>query len=246
VWSGTDNSLEFFNMLTRNLAIALVASLGIHILGMTAVTIITPEDFFKTEPFTKVTFLGPILEKTAFEMMVEGSDPVARTRYTLGTLSGADKYLRVSITKVDTGPVGTSSLYESNMDLMIRGFLSGNKITPSVMFGLDPADALMKEWNMGSEEVAGRRKVAYRPELPVVTKGLYGQADAFSVKVKALLDGGGRVIRAEALTTTGYPGLDISATKYVKGWIFEPTLDADERGEWVEVDVILKVSTGGV
>ena len=47
--------------------------------------------------------------------------------------------------------------------------------------------------------------------------------------------------KAEVLTTTGYPQLDMIASKHVMGWIFEPKERLAPGGdEWCDVEVVLK------
>jgi hypothetical protein len=48
------------------------------------------------------------------------------------------------------------------------------------------------------------------------------------------------VKKAEPVTTTGYPKLDILAVKHVRGWIFEAS--GANEDEWIVVEV--KLNTG--
>lgn len=60
-------------MMIRNLFIALLASLAVHILWMSAIAITVPEDFHRVRTYTRIDFLGPILQKTAFDMALESA-----------------------------------------------------------------------------------------------------------------------------------------------------------------------------
>ncbi len=62
---------------------------------------------------------------------------------------------------------------------------------------------------------------------------------SFRVKVKVQIGRDGNVKHAEPLTTTGYPQLDMMASKYAKGWIFEPKEDVNVPDEWQVVEVVL-------
>jgi hypothetical protein len=222
-----------------------MVSFGAHLVGITAVNIVPPENFFKTEPFTEVTFLGPLLERTAIDIMIGGQDPAGRTKYAFASMRDIYDPLKVPVPKINTGFTATEVHGASGMDLMIRDFLSGNKSTPGALFGIDAAGGLMRESGMRPLSPLSKREVIHRPVPPRVISGIYGRRDSFSVRVRALVDRGGRVIRAESFTTTGYPGLDMLASKYVKGWMFESSDASPSEGEWVDVEVKLLTSPGG-
>lgn len=232
-------------MMTRNFTIALVLSFGAHLVGITAVNIVPPENFFKTEPFTEVTFLGPLLEKTAIDIMIGGQDPAGRTNYAFSSMGDIYDPLEVQVPRINAVFTSSEVHGSSGMDLVIRDFLSGNKSTPGALFGISAGGRLMRDMSSRPLSFPAEREVVYRPAPPVVIRGVYGRRDSFAVTVRALVDRGGRVIRAESFTTTGYPALDMLASKYVKGWIFESSETSSAGGEWVDVQVKLFASPGG-
>ena len=211
-------------MIDRSLRIAFGISLGIHIFAMSAVMIVIPEKAGRKRSLTRVDFLGPILEKTAFDIMLESASPAVETTYSLGDAPFGYRDLQVS-------PPGRMSLklefpqhLENRMDSIILSTLTGYKIVPDFYLDVE-------------EGIPGGRKVIYTPDQPFVMKSLYGGKNFINVKVRALVDSSGTVRKTESVTTTGYPQLDILAAKYVRSWTFE----ARETGEdeWIVLDVTL-------
>ncbi len=95
----------------------------------------------------------------------------------------------------------------------------------------------------GWEEASRGREIFSRPDSPRVGRGLYGGKEKFKEKIKVLVDPGGKVKRAEPVTTPGFPRLDITASEYVRSWIFESREDTAEDEE-VVVEVVLDSSGG--
>jgi hypothetical protein len=221
-------------MIDRNLRIAVCISVGVHIFAMSAVMIVVPNDIGRNKSFTRVDFLGPILEKTAFDIMLESANPVVKTSYGWGMLPESPEDLGVSspgrISFEQDLPAG----FENSLDRAIIDALSDYKSVPD--FFLDVRDERMNRlgWR------AGERRIIYTSEQPYIMKGLYGDKEIIRIKVRALVSSRGEVKKTEPVTTTGYPQLDMLAAKYVRSWIFE----AREEGvdEWVLLEV--KLNTG--
>jgi hypothetical protein len=226
-------------MIGRNLRIALLISLGVHIVGMSAVTIIAPDDFKKARPYTRVDFLGPILKKTAFDIMLENISPAAITTYRYMFLSPRSGDLKIAIPKRKSTIQEFPEYLENSMDALVMDFLESSKSVPDFGLDLGMNNFMLGKW--GNEDVKGtnERNVIYRPEAPSIMRALYGDEDTFKIRVKVLIGRDGNIKKVEPLTTTGYPRLDITASKFVRGWIFEPSKDAIAADEWQEVDVIL-------
>ncbi len=226
-------------MIGRNLRIALLISLGVHIVGMSAVTIIAPDDIKRAHPYTRIDFLGPILKKTAFDIMLENVNPVVMTTYRYIFLPSQSRELEVAAPKRRSTVQEFPDYLENNMDTLVMSFLTGSKAVPDFTLDLDVDDFVLGKWGTDYTGQAKERKVIYRPEAPSVMRALYGGEETFKIRVKVLIDAGGNVKKVEPLTTTGYPRLDIAASKFVRGWIFEPRKEAAAADEWQEVDVIL-------
>ncbi|MFH1665476.1 MAG: TonB family protein [Candidatus Omnitrophota bacterium] len=222
-------------MISRGFQIALLVSLAAHILIMSVVTIVTPDDVKRMRPYTRIDFLGSILRKTAFEVMLENIDdgsvrdigrrPGERER---PDLLAAD--VRRSESIVSEFP----EYQEKSMERAALGSLTGRKEVPG--FGMRFGSGA---YALYSDDNAKGREILYRPAPPYVMKGLYGRREMFRMKVKVLVDRDGRVKNVEPLTTTGYPEVDIMALKFVKGWIYEPDRSPGMRDESLIVDILL-------
>lgn len=227
-------------MISRNLSIALLVSIGVHVLGMSAVTIINPDIPGRGQPYTRVDFLGPLLGKTAFDIMIENSDPVFETAYRrVFDLAGGSLRLRVSAPKITTFVQEFPDRYERGMDVSASNFLTGIKEIPSVFQGLGVEDFLAGEW-MASAVPPEPREVVFKPAAPDIMRGLYGENAVFAVRVKALIGPDGIVIKTEPATTTGHPRLDFVAAEFVGRWMFESRENVSDGGEWTEVEVRLQ------
>lgn len=231
-------------LISRTLRTALLVSVGVHLAGMSAVTIIAPEGFGRMQPFTQVDFLGPILEKTAFDIMIEGADPVFSARY--GDDVDEDMtsvYLKVETPKRDFPGPRFPGYFDIVPGRGILDFLSGTKTMPDILLSSHVSGPGSPGQVVSRRKAAFSRKVVHRPAQPLVMRGLYGNETGYFIKVRALADRQGKVKLVEPLTTTGYPGLDLEAAEYVKTWLFEPAGEGVQGEEWVEVELFLE--TGG-
>ncbi len=114
-------------MFNRNLRIALLISLGAHIIAMSAVTIIAPIEHARLHPYTRVDFLGPILKKTAFDIMLENVNPLAQTMYQHIQTDSPYKQLGSEVSKKDFQIQHLPAVQERVMDAALSDFLSGTK-----------------------------------------------------------------------------------------------------------------------
>jgi hypothetical protein len=228
-------------MISRNLRIALFVSIGMHVMALSSVEIITPEDFRPVRRYTRVDFLGPILKKTAFDIMLGNVNPIVRTTYRYTFLVPENGYLKALVPKREIKVREFPEHLENNMDMLVMGFLTGKKSVPGLRMDLEDL-YLEEEGRELVKTLATReRKVIYRPEEPFIMRGLYGDREKYRIKVRLLISAGGNIKKMEPVTTTGFPEVDIIVSKFVKGWIFEPIADAAEEDEWREIKVILKV-----
>lgn len=227
-------------MTSRVLGLALMISLGVHVVVMSAIGIVSYEGPGRTKPYTRIDFLGPILGKTAFDMMV--GRVVRMTPITPGAEGSLVEEEDLAVTAKDkVRPLAEPGPHEEEaLDVSAAASLSGWKAVPEAKVrAQEEARSALKM--KGPEDTgAMARKVIFRPDTPYFIKGQYGEKDSFRIKVKALLDAEGNVIKAEPLTTTGYPQLDMSAAKFVKSWTYEPSKALSRAEEWVEEEVVLK------
>jgi TonB family protein len=200
---------------------------------MTIVTVVTPDDLFKTEPFTRVTFLGPILEKTAFDIMVGGEGGGAGGREPLIPGSFVKTDLEVSPFDVDIFSYRGFSEGRSEMYKMAKEDLLSDKEEPDMFFGTSRNLAKHPE-----------RNIVFRPVPPVVSASDSGGKEYFRVSVGADISSSGDVEGAWVTVTSGFPEADNEALRYVRGWKFRPV----EEGKGmmrIEKEITVYSVTGG-
>ena len=215
-------------------------SLGVHVIVMSVVGIVSSEGPGRTKPYTRIDFLGPILGKTAFDMMV--GHAARTTPLTPGAEGSSVEEEGLIVTaKGKVPPLAERGPHEEEtLDASAAASLSGWKAVPEAKVRAQEEARADRKVKGLDNTGAMPRKVVFRPDTPSFIKGQYGERDSFRIKVKALLDAEGNVIKAEPLTTTGYPQLDMSAAKFVKSWVYEPSEAVSRAEEWVEEEVVLK------
>ncbi len=229
-----------------NIAIAFYASLAAHLFFMTAVRVVAPDDLFESEPFTRVTFLGSILEKTAFDIMIEeksggGSSPGVFQSKGAG---GGD--LNVPPPVMDTVSPRMPFYSKSDMFSMARYTLPSEKAPPSGISGSgSPAPPGVFLGRL-FPRTSGGRGVLSRPSPPVILRGLYGDREFFSVSVKGHVDSRGSVTGAEVARTSGYSFVDMEALKYFRQWKFDPAKEPHAGDEPIEAEITVYTVTGGI
>jgi hypothetical protein len=125
--------MEQFSVKSR-IAAALIFSVLVHLFFVLTISIVTPDDILGREPFTRVTFLGPILEKKAFDIMVGDQEAAGFGRDLLasGFLTGKDSLERPPDTVLDTENFSVKAGRE--MYKWVRPFLPSEKISPGDTF----------------------------------------------------------------------------------------------------------------
>lgn len=232
-------------MISRNLRIALLISIGVHIVWMSVISIVTPNDAGRLRPYTRVDFLGSILKKTAFDMMIEEATPGMSAVYGYDAFfSTHDRYLDVVMPKLASGLPEFPVYAENSMEDLVSGFLTGDKAVPDFTRGSEGFGSGLYGFEQDVPGSITARKVIYRPEVPHLMSGLYDGKISFRVKMRVLVGPDGNVRMVESYTTTGYPRVDIMASEYVKGWIFERQGGFSAEDEWQEVNVTLRVDQG--
>ncbi len=221
--------------MNRNFRIALMMSMGIHVFFMSAVVIVNPAPRQKIKPYINVDFLGPLLKKTAFDIMLESANPVVKTNYTHAPLVPASGYLEAPAPERQALAEEFSRYYLlKDPEPLVLNSLAAPKSVPEFLLRFE------SDLYFLAKEDRGERRLIYKPAPTVFMKGFCGVENAFTIKVRVLISAEGLVKVAEPLTASGHPQLDMIATKYVRSWIFEPKDEAGSDDEWHELNVVLK------
>ncbi|MFH1304912.1 MAG: hypothetical protein ABIH74_00735, partial [Candidatus Omnitrophota bacterium] len=151
----------------KNLITALLVSLTVHLACIGAVTIVSPEGYDGVTTRPRINFLGPILGKTAFDIMLESAQPVAKTIYGGLPFPLRNGHLRVKVprkppvNKIDIGQM------ERTMDSGIEGFLASAKAVPGFILDLtSESDKYGLKRDTLRADTSSPRKIVYRPASP--------------------------------------------------------------------------------
>lgn len=116
---------------------ALLISVGIHVFFMTAVVIVNPAAREKIRSLTRVDFLGPLLKKTAFDIMLESANPVVRASYSHLPLDSGFGPLRAAPPERLTLAEELSRYYlDEGLEAPVLDFLADAKSIPKFLLNV--------------------------------------------------------------------------------------------------------------
>ncbi|MCX5715797.1 MAG: hypothetical protein NTV07_02840 [Candidatus Omnitrophica bacterium] len=230
----------------KTFKLAFLISVSWHLAIMFFVTIIVvPVTFKKARTYT-VSFLGPILEKTAFDMMLHKGLP-AKDSALYGqplhfdegkTASAAADLLVKKAEPFAFGDGGVSGAGNISM-------LEESKVFPAFQHTEDiiAEEEKPSPDNFKIEGPAAKREMLFAPKAPVVSRRIDQQQESFMVKLKMKIATSGSVKEAGLLVSSGYPDIDLAAINYCKKFQFAAVNAAAGTGaeaEWNTVSVRLK------
>lgn len=212
--------------------IAFLISLSWHIFCMLCFTIVILPISFPTSKLSNVSFLGPILEKTAFEMMLEKRPASKRTLYSESMplnnifLSPEEKTLLGEL------KVGDFFLIEKKDEVKVSAndLFGDFKVTPP-LYTYDE--------DFFIEDSLANREILFKPEMPLVARRIESRQESFIVELKFKVSSNGRVEEAVLLASSGYPDVDLAAINYIKAFQFSP-LNKEDGPVWDKVKLNLK------
>jgi len=224
----------------RPFTVALCISLSCHLFLMFFVTVVVvPKSFQRLRVYT-VSFLGPILEKTAFELMF---DEKARSE---------NAQLRQPLDLGGGG--GSAAVYAGGEGVAVRFESLFPKSSPQPSDAgayelsddfkfLPPAGAFGHaiQEARGSGDIREDREVVFKPVLPTVPRRTDLNRETFAVGLKFKVLPSGAVDDVMLVASSGYPDIDIAAIDYVKGTRYAP-LDSgvEQQPMWYTRKVNLK------
>lgn len=207
-------------------SISILFSLIWHVFWIFAVGIAAAPTVESSDLYQEVSFLGPILEKTAFDIMAEGGIPHSETVYTSSSTLVTNAYLRVA------GParrVKKEVMPENVLDrffVVLRGYFSNKKEVPSYVAESAEMRYSKKRKTKAISFIDGpakQRELISKPEPASVPRGVYSNEKAHIVKLKFFVSKDGIVRDIEPVVSSGYPEIDLLAVKSLKKWRFSPT-----------------------
>ena len=220
----------------RNIfAITVLFSAIWHFFWIATVNIVVTPSIEIKDEFTNVTFLGPILEKTAFEMMVEEYQPKTETLYRISMLLKTEEHLDVEgpsrALKKDAFKYKTEkkALIARNGNVFKSEdkphFFNSEK---SIFYHI--GDKIINRFMEGP---AKNRAILFKPNFPYFSKRSLVDEENFVTKFRFTLSNTGNVEVVEPVVSSGYPDIDMRCIQYLKQWKFAPRpMDTERDGQW--------------
>jgi len=223
--------------------VSLLFSAAWHLFWISIVYVIVTPTVTLSNPYTEVHFLGPILEKTAFEILSDIAVPPSETLYSIEEFRLKDSYLETE---------GPKKIVRMNK---FRGIAKsdGRKITKYVLSNAksEPVHLMEGKNNFFSfkrklstkiiEGPAKRRELLYKPLMPSLTASIYEEEGIFTVKFKFTLSRDGNVEMIEPITSSGFAFIDQECIKHIKQWKFSSVQDLLLDKDWGIATVRIKV-----
>ena len=212
-----------FNDKAFNLSI--LFSVAWHLFWISAICIVITPTVQPSDLYQEVDFLGPILEKTAFDLLTEQASAKAETLYARTTLFAENVYLKP---KGPERKVLGDSMPDSALErfaFVMREYVKGKTETPFYFSEVrelyrktekSPASPLI-------DGPASLRGIIFRPGPISIPKGVYDNQDGYDVKLRFVLTADGIVRNVEPVISSGYPEIDLQAAEFLKKWRFAPS-----------------------
>jgi len=224
--------------------ISILISTAWHLFWIFAVIVVVTPTVQPRDVYQEVDFLGPILEKTAFDIMVENVSPQSETLYARSALFVNNIYLRPRgpERKILNG-VMEEPIVEK-LSVILQRYGRDDKEIPTYFseeIRMIYERSITKTLPLSIEGPAKRREIMYKPDKPSVLRGLYDDSNEYLVKLKFFLSEDGLVRDVEPVISSGYPDIDLEGIKFLKRWRFSPSSQEEDTGEiWGIVTVKIK------
>lgn len=225
------------------LGISILLSTAWHLFWIFSVGIIITPTVETSNLYQEVDFLGPLLEKTAFDFMTEEAVPQSETLYATSSLFIENAYLRP---KGPDRKIAKKTSHQSISDrffLILRKYFHSDKETPPSITEEVNVRYNKKTENKPSSPIEGPAKylnIVYKPKLPSVPRGLYSDSDEHIVKLKFFVSENGIVRDVEPVISSGYTEIDFLAVRTLKKWRFSPKSDNNNAWGIISIKVIAK------
>lgn len=219
--------------INRGFGMALAISILWHIIAIISVNIIALPGMYKMRELAAVSFLGPILEKTALDIMIVNKFAAVMTNYEADTKIAPDIHTRI---KDDTfqprAAIDAEKRNEERMGESISVSFHETKDVPSFTKRIKNQERAVDYKESDISWIAVSREVFYKPEKPRVPRSVSGAAP-FNMELKFSVSPQGDVQEVAPLVSSGSADADIIGIRYLKNWKFTPlesSAHAEQRG----------------
>ena len=219
----------------RAFNLSILFSFAWHLFWICAIGIIITPTVQSSNVYQEIGFLGPILEKTAFDLMVDEVKPQAEILYAKSSMLIEGIYLKP---KGPNRKVLKEFALQREADkfmIILQRYLKGSKEIP--VYLTEEIDMLYTEKDIkvisSIEGPAQNREIIFKPESLTIPRGLYSDAEDYVIKLKFFVSNNGIVRDIEPVVSSGYPELDLEGIRFLKAWRFSPSgLAKDDESDW--------------
>ena len=207
--------------------IALLLSLTWHLMCMITVNIIVSPGKYRARELTSVSFLGPILEKTALDIILANKPIAITTRYQRNL---KDRYILPREEK----PFSENSVkdhitarVEDKMNMAFAKAPEENKEVPEIITKATERDTYSKN----SEEISGAvsiREVIYKPVRPKLPAWIITRSP-FKMELEFMVSPQGEIKKIIPVVSSGDAEIDLLGIRYLKNWRFVPLVQASSK-----------------
>ena len=214
--------------------ITFLISLVWHLFCMSFINIVVLPGRYKTRELTSVSFLGPILERTALEIMLINKPVGVTTRYQYSSkspysLDRKEKLPLENETK-DEAKKYISTHSEDNMGKVPGTILQSDKEVPNPSI---TKETRAKDAYKGLNEISGpvaAREVIFKPSKPELPSWITAGVP-FTLELEFSVSTQGEIKKIVPVVSSGNPEVDLLGIRYLKGWKFAPLTHGLQRDE---------------
>jgi len=224
----------------RAFNLSILFSFAWHLFWICAIGIIITPTVQPSDIYPEVDFLGPILEKTAFDLMAEEATPQVEILYAKSSMLIEGIYLKPKGPNRKVLKEFAPQRETNKFMLILQRYLKGSKEIP--VYLTEEIDMLYTEKDVEVtplvEGPAQNREIIFKPEPLTVPRGLYSDAEDYVIKLKFYVSNNGIVRDVEPVASSGYPQLDLEGIRFLKAWRFSPSdMAKDDESDWGIVTV---------
>ncbi len=196
---------------------------------------------------SNVSFLGPLLEKTAFELMLDKNSRPKQATYQEPMFSNNAFLMheegRIGKTKFNGFALKGQA---DPAEVSANDLFGGYKIIPAFSMKIStneqkasPPSTAKGDDTFSIEGPLAQRDIVLKPEAPVAAKRVGVEQKNFFVELKIKVAGDGKVEQADLLASSGYPDIDLAAINYIKGFRFSSG-DINGQAVWDKIKMSIK------
>ena len=169
--------------------------------------------------------MGPILEKTVFDLMVDEVKPQAETIYARTILFMGNTRLKPKGPERKVLEGFMSDTARGKLTFFLRDYVKSSKEVPlyfteeTLIAHVETGAKTLSEMVEGP---AGEREIIFKPTPPTIPRGVYGDRAEYMIKLKFFISDNGIVYDAEPVFSSGYPEIDLQAIRFLGRWRFFP------------------------